>query len=381
MVYIDPEIAPAVRERDSRLHSVMDLEDSLVGADDLLLPVNPLFTNLRRGLVRYRMSWGALPAVAIPIGPALKLGDEGERVALLRERLGLSPGENFSAEAGNKVRLYQQVHALKADGVVGEGTVASLNLGPGHYERLLMINLDRVRTLPTANEKERYILVDAGAARLYMFEDGRVQDSMKVIVGKAETATPMMAALLRYASINPYWNVPTDLAQTLIAPRVLAQGLSYLEERQYDVMSDWTEDATPLDPEAVNWQSVGAGTSQIRLRRRPGPGNSMGEVKFMMPNDFGIYLHDTPDKSLFDKDDRWISNGCVRVEDARRLATWLFGEMPKGSDPDVEEQVDLTRPVPVYITYMTAGATAEGVQFRPDPYGRDAALHTRYAAS
>ncbi len=114
------------------------------------------------------------------------------------------------------------------------------------------------------------------------------------------------------------------------------------------------------------------------MRQLPGPGNSMGDIKFMMPNDYGIYLHDTPDKALFQKEDRWISNGCVRVEDARRLAKWLFGNMPRGSDPDAEERVDLERPVPVYITYMTAGASHGGVVFRKDPYGRDAALLARY---
>lgn len=379
MMYIDPEIAPAVRKRDAVLDGV-DFEDGAAALGELLLPVNPLFTELRRGLVRYRMKWGALLDVQVPAGSVLKPGGQGERVALLRERLGLRAGRKFDEELAKMVRAYQQAHGFKPDGVAGAETIASLNLGAGHYERLLLINLDRARTLPSSAEKGRYILVDAGAARLYLFEDGRAQDSMKVIVGKAETATPMMAALMRYASVNPYWNVPPELVQTLIAPRVISGGVAYLQDRRYEILADWSDDAAIVDPTTVDWAAAAAGKADIRVRQRPGPGNSMGDVKFMMPNDFGIYLHDTPDKSPFGKTDRWISNGCIRVEDAHRLATWLFGTRPKGSNPDVEEQVDLPTPVPVYVTYLTAGATRDGVEFRKDPYGRDSALLSRYVA-
>jgi len=106
----------------------------------------------------------------------------------------------------------------------------------------------------------------------------------------------------------------------------------------------------------------------------------MGDMKFMMPNDFGIYLHDVPDaqKDLFEKSDRWISNGCVRLEDAERLATWIFGEVPEGQDPKVEEDIRVARPVPVYMTYLTAEATSQGPHFRADRYNKDAALIARY---
>jgi murein L,D-transpeptidase YcbB/YkuD len=377
LIYIDPEIAPAVRERDELLQELALKEDS--GAPlDLFLPVSPVYTELRRGLVRYQMKWGALPEVAIPAGPPLKTGSTGDRVALLRKRLGLADGTKYDAEVAKAVRLYQSVHALPADGVAGGGTIESLNLGPAHYERLLMINLERARRLPRSTEQERYILVDVGGAQMYLFENGKVQDRMKVIVGKPETATPMMAALIRYASVNPYWNVPPELVQNLIAPKVIAGGMTYLKDRGYDVLSDWTDEASIVDPETVDWPSVAAGKTEIRVRQQPGGGNSMGDIKFMMPNDYGIYLHDTPNKALFSAEDRWVSNGCVRVEDAKRLATWLFGKMPKGSDPKTEEKVDLAKPVPVYITYMTAAAGGDGVLFRKDPYKRDAALLARF---
>lgn len=377
LIYVDPEIAPALRERDALLKEI-GLIDRLDAPVDLLVPMHPFVTELRRGLARYRAHWSSLPQIQIAAGPVLKKGATGERVGLLRERLGLPPGDLFDEELAKAVRRYQQAHGIKADGIAGAATIASLNLGARHYEGLVMINLERARRLPAQSEKGRYILVDAGAARLYLFENGRLQDTMKTIVGKPASATPMIAALIRYASINPYWNVPPDLARSLIAPRVLAEGLGHIKAERYQLLSDWSEDARIVDPSTVDWNAVAEGRADIRIRQLPGRGNSMGEIKFMMPNEFGIYLHDTPDKALFQREDRWLSNGCVRVEDARRLATWLFGHMPEARDPDAEEQVELASPTPVYITYLTVGTSPEGIVFRKDPYSRDAAVLARH---
>jgi murein L,D-transpeptidase YcbB/YkuD len=204
---------------------------------------------------------------------------------------------------------------------------------------------------------------------------------MKIVVGKAETATPMMAAYIKYASVNPYWNVPPELAKNLIAPRVIAQGTGYLTDREYQILTDYSEDAKAIDPHDVDWQAVADGRADIRLRRLPSPANSMGMMKFMLPNYFGIYLHDSPEKEHFTKNELWISNGCVRVEDYKRLAAFLFdGSVPKGRDPKVEEEVDLPQPIPVYMTYLTAQPTADGIQFMEDHYGRDAHLMERYGA-
>ncbi|WP_309662756.1 L,D-transpeptidase family protein, partial [Sphingomonas sp.] len=263
-------------------------------------------------------------------------------------------------------------------GIAGGGTIDSLNLGANHYERLIIVNLERARRLPLATEAHRYILVDVGAAKLFMYENGRVVDSMKVIVGKEETATPMMAAQLRYASVNPYWNVPPELVIKLIAPNVIKQGVTYLKDRRYEVLNDWSDEATALDPSTVDWQAAADGRKIIRVRQLPGPANSMGKVKYMMPNDFGIYLHDTPHKELFADANRWISNGCIRLEDAPRLGQWLMGGLPQPHDPDRPDRVDLPDPVPVYVTYLTVAATPQGIEFRPDPYERDPAIIARY---
>lgn len=203
---------------------------------------------------------------------------------------------------------------------------------------------------------------------------------MRVVVGANDTQTPMIAALIRYANVNPYWNIPKSLDIKLIAPRVLEQGVRYLADRKDVIFADWNENEPPLDPATIDWRAVREGKLTLHIRQGPGGGNSMGVIKFMMPNTLGIYLHDTPDKTVFSKDQRWVSNGCIRLQDARRLAAWLFGAMPKGRDPDVEERVDLSDPVPVFVTYLTAQATPAGVLFRPDPYGRDPAVLARFFA-
>jgi len=197
----------------------------------------------------------------------------------------------------------------------------------------------------------RYLLVDAASARLYMIEDARVQDSMKVIVGKPETPTPALKSVIHYETLNPYWHVTADLARTLIAPRVLQEGEPYLTTRGYDVVSGWGPDARVLPPDSVDWKAVAAGTLQVYVRQRPGPANSLGRFKFDLPDGDGIYLHDTPKKELFAQDQRNLSHGCVRLEDAPRLARWLLGkDPPEASAP--EENILLPKPVPITISYL-----------------------------
>jgi murein L,D-transpeptidase YcbB/YkuD len=362
------------------LHNIA-MDDWSGAPVDLFVPVNPIYTDLRRGLVRYQQRWGDLPQLPVPSGPTLKPAMTGERVAALRQRLGLPSGDRYDATLAATVKEFQDVHGLKADGIAGGGTIDALNRGAHYYEQLIIINMERAKRLPAPEEQRKYAVVDAGGARLSLWENGRMVDSMKVVVGKAETATPMMAAYIRFASVNPYWNVPPELVKNLIGPRIVSQGISYLTEREYQVLSDYGDNAKVLDPSSIDWQAVVDGRQDVRLRRLPSPANSMGMMKFMLPNYFGIYLHDSPEKAHFTKNELWISNGCVRVEDYKRFASWLFGGyVPKGDNPKVEQEVDLPRPVPVYMTYLTVQPTAEGVRFLADPYGRDAHLMERFGS-
>ncbi|HYI43140.1 MAG TPA: L,D-transpeptidase family protein [Sphingomicrobium sp.] len=198
----------------------------------------------------------------------------------------------------------------------------------------------------------RSVLVDAASARLYMIEDGQIRDSMRVIVGKPDAATPELRTQLSYATLNPYWHVPTDLARTLTAPNVLKHGVSYLHDRGYEVVSSFGPGGRVIDPESVDWEAVADGREIAYVRQRPGPANSMGEMKFSLASGGQIYLHDTPRKELFQAADRNLSAGCVRLEDAERFAEWLLGDEPDVASAAPEQHVPVPGSVPITITYL-----------------------------
>ena len=255
--------------------------------------------------------------------------------------------------------LYSQLRAA----------LAERELDPAATQ-LVQLNLERARALP-ANPAPRYVLIDAAGASLSMYENGKVVDTMRVVVGKPSQPTPMIAGELSSAILNPYWNVPPDLVRDRIAYNVNTKGLGYLKTGGYQVLSDWSDNAKVVSPAKVDWRAVAAGTKEQRVRQLPGRANFMGKVKFTFPNNLGIYLHDTPDKALLKEDTRQASSGCVRLEDAARLGRWLFGRTLVPSRGAVEQTVALDQPVPVYITYLTAAPDKGRIVFREDTYDRD----------
>lgn len=236
-------------------------------------------------------------------------------------------------------------------------------------ERRIRLNLERARVLPA--HQDRYILVDAAAARLTFYDAGEERESMRVVVGTSDDETPMMVGMIRYATLNPYWHVPPDITRVRIAPRVLKEGLGYFRDRGYEVVTEWSPSGRALDPARIDWKAIAAGSTEILVRQRPGPRNGMGNVKFQFPNDLGIYLHDTPAKQLFNADQRGFSAGCVRLEDAEGLGRLLFRGNPPTKSEEPEQTVVLSDPVPVYITYLTTVAENGRLARRPDIYGRD----------
>lgn len=236
--------------------------------------------------------------------------------------------------------------------------------------RQIWSNLARIRAIP-AMPQGRHILVDTASARLWMYEDGRPVDSMKVVVGKPELQTPMMAGFVRAAVLNPYWNIPDDLVQGTIAANVLDKGLGYMRSGRYQVLADWRPDADVVDPATIDWAAVHSGHSRVHVRQLPGGDNFMGKVKFVFPNAQGIFLHDTPDKHLLREDARQLSSGCVRLEDAAKMHRWLMGEPLPARVREAEQVVPLPEMVPVYITYLTAMPQGQTIAFHSDPYGRD----------
>jgi murein L,D-transpeptidase YcbB/YkuD len=238
-------------------------------------------------------------------------------------------------------------------------------------KQVIAANLARVRAIPAITEG-KHILVDAANARLWMYDGDKVVDTMKVVVGSQKLGeTPMMAGWIRWAIENPYWEVPNDITQKELAPHVLKSGVRYLKAHGYEVLADWSSDSPILDPKTVDWQAVHDGAMQVHVRQRPGGENFMGKVKFEFPNPKGIYLHDTPAKHLMDEDARQLSHGCIRMEDAAKMHLWLMGEpIPAKAAP--EEKVPLAKPVPIYVTYLTALPSGSGeIVFHDDPYGRD----------
>ena len=231
-------------------------------------------------------------------------------------------------------------------------------------------SLSRLRSLP-ATPWSRHVVIDIPSARLWMYEGDRPVDSMKIVVGKADTQTPQMAGYIRYAVLNPYWYVPAHLVRKTIAPNVLNQGLRYLRTRGYEVLSDWTDEAEVIDPATIDWRAAQRGDIEVVVRQKPSATNAMGSVKYEFPNPQGIYLHDTPDKQLMLEDARQFSNGCVRLEDAARFGRWLLGGVMPAPSGSPEERVDLPEPVPIYITYMTVRDNGAQLALGSDPYGLD----------
>ena len=233
----------------------------------------------------------------------------------------------------------------------------------------VLANLDRVRSIPA---KGRFILVDSGSQRMFLYENGVPVDNMKVVVGMPEMPTPLIASVMYYVTFNPQWNAPVHLVKGAIATKTLAGGQKYFNSMGYEVMADWTANSAVLPFESVDWKAVKAGKiAPPRVRQKPGKENFMGLLKFTFPNSQDIYLHDTPAKNKFDEADRADSNGCVRVEDAQRFARWLLGREPVAPGTDPEIPVQMPAGVPIYLTYITAQPSNGQIAWTKDVYGWD----------
>ncbi|QNM83146.1 L,D-transpeptidase family protein [Sphingomonas sabuli] len=244
----------------------------------------------------------------------------------------------------------------------------------------VVANLERVRGMPS---KGRFVMVNSANQTLYMYNDNVPVGSMKIVVGdngehlknRPDTRTPLITSTMHYVIHNPYWNASDVLLRLNIAPRYAAEGDSYLKARGFRVMSDWTHDAKELPASSVDWAGVRAGKVSVRIRQDPGPDNFMGELKFPFANPQDIYLHDTDpaDRKLFSLAQRTRSNGCVRLENAHGLATWLLGHAPDPSIKQAEYPEQMARGVPVFVTYITAQPDNGKLTFLKDVYGWDPA--------
>ncbi|MBV8778803.1 MAG: L,D-transpeptidase family protein [Alphaproteobacteria bacterium] len=322
---------------------------------------------LSRTFARYVQAMRGAPHVAMLYeSPALAPSAPGPRQAL--EAAAKAPSlEGYIDAMAWMHPLYAPLRAALDD---PQYTLAQ--------RQVIAANLERVRAIPQVSEG-KYILVDAANAQLWMYDGDKVVDTMKVVVGNPVLGeTPMMAGWIRWAIENPYWEVPNDIVQKEIAPEVLKSGVRYLKAHAYEVLAGWDADSPILDPSEVDWHAVHDGSVQVHVRQRPGGENFMGKVKFEFPNAKGIYLHDTPAKQLMKKDARQLSHGCIRMENAALMHEWLMGEPIPASAPP-EEKVPLDKPVPIYVTYLTALPSGGQIAFHADPYKRDTATQLAIA--
>ena len=354
-----------------------------------LCPRQQPFLALRKSLERYLTIrlLGGWPS--IPQGPRLQAGLADSRVPLLRKRLiisgdmgleKLSGDELFDAALLQGVRRFQRRHGLKSDGVVGAHTLAELNTDVQERITQIRLNMIRWRNLPQ-RPLARYLLVNIPGFRLFMVEDSHVVNSMRAIVGKKDRPTPVLSAMMTYLEINPYWNIPQRIARKDILPKIQIDAL-FLSRQKIQVFDSWHRGASALDPLAIDWQRYSEAYFPFRLRQQPAASNALGQVKFIFPNRFSVYIHDTPAKSLFGKSSRSFSSGCVRVEKPLDLAQYLLADQHWSNlkiaakiQSGERQVVVLKSPIPVYLVYLTAWADDNGaVHFFRDLYQRDHTL-------
>ena len=290
--------------------------------------------------------------------------------------LTLKPGnpERILALAGAAPSLASHVQSVSSVNSIyaklREVAMTEAAANGGRASDKVMLNLERSRIIPGTG---KFILVNSAEQRLHMYENGQDVGSMKVVVGskaKYGLPTPIIASTINYAIANPYWHVPDHLVRKFV-PRIEKQGQAFMTRNGYEVLTNFSPTAQAVPISSIDWKAVEAGNAKVLMRQKPNSINSMGKMKFPFPNREGIYLHDTPTREYFGKADRDLSNGCIRVEDYRRLATWLFGHDVAASGSGPEQHIPLPRGVPVYVTYLTMVPDASGIATFEDRYGWD----------
>jgi murein L,D-transpeptidase YcbB/YkuD len=317
----------------------------------------------------------------VPATKKLKLGVVDPDVVPLRKRLmvsgDLSPSagisEAFDTYVDAAVKRFQARHGLPADGVLGQYSYAAMNVSAPVRLGQLQTNLVRLRSM-SGELGARYVMVNIPAAQIEAVENGRVVLRHTAIVGKIDRQTPIVNSKINEIIVNPYWNAPVSIVRKDIIP-LMRKDPQYLTNNNIHILGP---NGNEIDPTAVDWSTEDA--TKFLFRQDPGKGNAMASVKINFPSPEGVYMHDTPQQSLFSKLMRFDSSGCVRVQNVRDLVTWLLRDTPGWNRQRFEQTIKggqntpvaLTNPVPVYFTYVSAWSTGDGVvHFRDDIYGRD----------
>ncbi|HSK76445.1 MAG TPA: L,D-transpeptidase family protein [Thermoanaerobaculia bacterium] len=397
---VDWYTKPRNVDLDARLEQALAQEGEIVKTLRGLTPPHGDYARLRQALGRYREieRTGGWPAV--PAGDELKKGATGERVRALRLRLAASgdlavqastepkgqpaPPAVYDDAVASAVSHFQKRHGLEVTGGVDEETLAELNVPVADRIRQIQVNMERWRWMP-ATLGDRYIYVNVPEFYMRLFEGERVAMEMRVVVGKDQSKTPAFSDKMTYLELNPAWNLPKTILSEEILPK-LASNPGYLASHDMEVVKGWGDGEEVVD--ASYAAEAGQPGSPYRVRQRAGAANPLGKVKFMFPNEFDIYLHDTPADHLFDRAERDFSHGCIRLEKPVELARYLLRGDPKWTPDAIQDAltsgehaaIKLPRPLPVHILYWTAWVDQDGtVEFRKDVYGHDETLEKALA--
>lgn len=309
----------------------------------------------------------------------LREGDQSPAVDALIERLRASGDlkrnpKAFDRKVVKAVKKFQRRHGLKVDGVVGPDTFSALNVAAARRVEQLKINQRRLQD--AAIESDSYVLVNIPDFHMYYVEDGKSRLNMRVIVGRSAWDTPSMSDAIERVVFQPRWNIPVEIVAAELAPKV-AENPNYLNEKNMTVVRGGFYSEDVVDPATIDWSAVTQGNFEYFVYQSAGPDNPLGQVKFVFPNSDDIYLHDTPDKHLFGRDNRAQSHGCIRLEEPQKLADALIKdkqEIRSARQSDNPVSVSLEPHVPVHLVYWTAWVDDDGdVQFRDDIYNRDRA--------
>ena len=382
--------------RDVDVDVVGVVKRTLVG-DDLrtflksIPPQHQYYQSLRPALARYREIEREGGWKQVPQGQTLKLEMQDHRIPRIRQRLAITgdltaadtSSDVFDATLEEAVKRFQLRHHLEEDGAIGKRTLEAMNVPVGSRIRQIAMNMERWRW--TARDLgERQLLVNIAGYHVVGMRKEEIEVFIPVIVGKTYHKTPVFSDEIEYIEFNPFWNVPTSIARNEYLPQLRKNAL-VLQSKHIRIFDGWDDNAREIDPTTVDWNTVDRKRmGRYRLRQDPGAWNALGTVKFMFPNPHNVYLHDTPQHALFERNQRTFSHGCVRVSRPHELAVYILGGKEKGWDLErVKKIVDsgkrtivkLDGPMPVHILYRTVVAMNDGiVRFREDVYGRDELL-------
>jgi murein L,D-transpeptidase YcbB/YkuD len=355
---------------------------SLAEGLEKIRPKIGLYQGLKSVLKKYRAIQEAGGWESVPDGATLKLGMTDRRVSLLRKRLAVTgefDGEVtdtdfFDEDIKAAVIRFQTKHRLEADGIVGKNTYAALNIPVRQKINKIRVNLERVRWVYHKIPSD-YIVVDIAGFRAYNFEDTTATWSSKVQVGKPYRKTPVFKSKIKYIVLNPTWTVPPTILRKDILPKI-KKNPNYLSKMKIRVIDRKGRD---VDPQSVNWSKYSKNIPYT-LRQEPGPHNALGRIKFIFPNKYLIYLHDTPSQSLFGQKDRAFSSGCIRVNKDIELAELLLDDPAKWNrksilkllDTNKTLRINLPKPKPIMLLYFTVMVDEDGnYVFKKDVYDRD----------